>query len=161
MKCEWVDYIVVYVDLFEVKCVGYVNVYEIGQDVFKCFDVGEFDVVMIIYNCFQLVVSQILIVQQIIFVVFEESEGVNVDYDYELSEEVILVDMLFVSILIQIFVVLLENVVFEQGVCMSVMDNVICNVGEMIDKLIIEFNCLCQVVIISELIEIILGVEVF
>lgn len=44
---------------------------------------------------------------------------------------------------------------------MFVMDNVICNVGDMIDKLIIEFNCLCQVVIINEFIEIILGVEVF
>jgi F-type H+-transporting ATPase subunit gamma len=159
MKREWADHIVAHVDLSEVKRVGYANAHEIGQDVLKRFDAGEFDVATIIYNRFQSVVSQIPTAQQIIPAVFEESEGANADYDYEPSEEAILADMLPASISTQIFAALLENAASEQGARMSAMDNATRNAGEMIDKLTIEFNRSRQAVITSELIEIISGAE--
>ncbi len=159
LKRDWADHIVAHVDLSEVKRVGYANAHEIGQDVLKRFDAGEFDVATIIYNRFQSVVSQIPTAQQIIPAVFEESEGANADYDYEPSEEAILADMLPASISTQIFAALLENAASEQGARMSAMDNATRNAGEMIDKLTIEFNRSRQAVITSELIEIISGAE--
>lgn len=161
LKCDFGDVFVYYVDLSEVKCIGYDNVCVIVDEILDCFDVGNFDVVMLFYVWFEFVISQVLIVWQIIFVVVEEGVEVLLFYDYELDEIVILNDLLLCLVVMQVFVVFLENFVFEQGVWMSVMDNVICNVGDMINKLIIEYNWMCQVVIIKEFIEIILGVEVF
>ena len=159
MKREWADHIVAHVDLSEVKRVGYGNAHDIGQDVLKRFDAGEFDVATIIYNRFQSVVSQIPTAQQIIPAVFEDSDGATADYDYEPSEEAILADLLPASISTQIFAALLENAASEQGARMSAMDNATRNAGDMIDKLTIEFNRSRQAVITSELIEIISGAE--
>ena len=159
MKRDWADHIIAHVDLSEVKRVGYGNAHEIGQDVLKRFDAGEFDVATIIYNRFQSVVSQIPTAQQIIPAVFEDSDGATADYDYEPSEEAILADLLPASISTQIFAALLENAASEQGARMSAMDNATRNAGDMIDKLTIEFNRSRQAVITSELIEIISGAE--
>ena len=156
---DWGDHIITHVDLSEVKRIGYANAHEIGKNILKRFADHEFDVATIIYNRFQSVVSQIPTAQQIIPVVFDDSDGVNADYDYEPSEEAILAELLPASISTQIFAALLENAASEQGARMSAMDNATRNAGDMIDKLTIEFNRSRQAVITNELIEIISGAE--
>lgn len=102
------------------------------------------------------------------FVVFEVEEGVFFNF----------CEYIFVNLFYWVFV---EGYVCEIFVCCNVMDvsfcfiymsfmnwyliyllqNVFKNVGEMISKYQIFFNCICQVVIIGELVEIIIGVIVF
>jgi F-type H+-transporting ATPase subunit gamma len=102
--------------------------------------------------------SQIPTEKQLIPPVFQASTE-STAYDYEPSEEEILIDLLPQSITAQIFRALLENGASEQGARMSAMDSATRNAGEMIDKLIIQYNRSRQAVITNELIEIISGAE--
>lgn len=139
----------------------------IGDKICYMFEVGEFDICELILLEFVLVIFQKLCVKVLILVKDVIDEGVEcldlvgVVYDVELDEESIFNVLLLCYVDIVIFLFLFENVVGEMGLKMVVMDNVMCNVGELIDKLNIIYNCICQVQIIMELIEIIFGVEVF
>jgi F-type H+-transporting ATPase subunit gamma len=147
-----------HVDLSDVKRVGYVNAQTIARDILARFAADECDVVTLFFNRFQSVISQIPTAQQIIPAVFEET-GAVAQYDYEPSEEAILMDLLPRSVATQVFTALLENGASEQGARMSAMDNATRNAGEMITKYTTIYNRSRQAAITKELIEIISGAE--
>ncbi|WP_095588576.1 F0F1 ATP synthase subunit gamma [Actibacterium ureilyticum] len=161
LKRDYASLFVGHVDLSEVKTLGYVNAQDIARDILGRFDAGEFDVATIFFNTFQSVISQIPTEKQVIPATFEPAEGDEGSalYDYEPSEEGILVDLLPRGVATQIFTALLENAASEQGARMSAMDNATRNAGDMIDRLTIEYNRSRQAVITNELIEIISGAE--
>ncbi|CTQ31474.1 F0F1 ATP synthase subunit gamma [Jannaschia rubra] len=158
LRRDYGDLIVDHVDLSEVKRIGYGNASEIAADLLRRFEDGQFDVATIFYSKFESVISQKPTAQQIIPVTFDDAEPSTL-YDYEPSEEAILLDLLPRAVATQIFAALLENGASEQGARMSAMDNATRNAGEMIDKLTIQFNRTRQQVITNELIEIISGAE--
>lgn len=147
-----------HVDLSEVKRVGYVNAQTIARDILARFEAGECDVVTLFFNRFQSVIAQIPTAQQVIPAVFEET-GTVAQYDYEPSEEAILMDLLPRGVATQVFTALLENGASEQGARMSAMDNATRNAGEMITKYTTIYNRSRQAAITKELIEIISGAE--
>jgi F-type H+-transporting ATPase subunit gamma len=147
-----------HVDLSEVKRVGYVNAQTIARDILARFEAGECDVVTLFFNRFQSVIAQIPTAQQVIPAVFEDA-GAAAQYDYEPSEEAILMDLLPRGLATQVFTALLENGASEQGARMSAMDNATRNAGEMITKYTTIYNRSRQAAITKELIEIISGAE--
>ena len=147
-----------HVDLSEVKRVGYANAQSIARDILARFEAGECDVVTLFFNRFQSVISQIPTAQQVIPALFEET-GAVAQYDYEPSEEAILMDLLPRGLATQVFTALLENGASEQGARMSAMDNATRNAGEMITKYTTIYNRSRQAAITKELIEIISGAE--
>jgi F-type H+-transporting ATPase subunit gamma len=151
-------YFVGHVDLSEVKRVGYVNAQTIARDILARFEAGECDVVTLFFNRFQSVIAQIPTAQQVIPAVFEDA-GAAAQYDYEPSEEAILMDLLPRGVATQVFTALLENGASEQGARMSAMDNATRNAGEMITKYTTIYNRSRQAAITKELIEIISGAE--
>lgn len=160
LKRDYKDTMVDHVDMTEVKRLGYVHAANVGKDVIKRFDAGEFDVATIFYSQFQSVVTQIPTALQLIPAKFDANEDASSTvYDFEPEETEILDDLLPRSVNTQIFTALLENGASEQGARMSAMDNATRNAGEMIDKLTIEFNRSRQAAITNELIEIISGAE--
>ena len=80
-------------------------------------------------------------------------------YEFEPSEEDILVDLLPRNVAVQIFMALLENAASEQAARMTAMDNATRNAGDMINKLTINYNRTRQAAITKELIEIVSGAE--
>ncbi len=160
LKRDLSAHFVGHVDLSDVKRVGYVHAQTISKDILARFDAGEFDVATLFFNRFQSVISQIPTAQQVIPAKFEADAGDAVAlYDYEPSEEGVLVDLLPRGVATQVFTALLENGASEQGARMSAMDNATRNAGEMIDKLTTIYNRSRQAAITNELIEIISGAE--
>ena len=147
-----------HVDLTEMKRASYGDASKITTNILARFENEEFDIATIFYGKFESVISQIPTSKQIIPSTFENSD-VSSTYDYEPSEEEILTELLPKAITAQIYRALLENGASEQGARMSAMDNATRNAGEMIDKLIIQYNRSRQAVITNELIEIISGAE--
>ncbi len=156
---DYNSFIIDHIDLSGMKKIEYELALKIAKDVINKFEKDEFDVVKFFYARFQSVISQIPEEKQLVPAKLEESNNVNLQYDYEPDEDVILADLLPRSITTQIFTGLLENAASEQGARMSAMDNATRNAGDMIDRLTIQFNRSRQAAITNELIEIISGAE--
>lgn len=158
LRREFGDKMVGHVDMSAVKRLGYNDAQGVARDILARFEHGECDVVTIIYNRFQSVISQIPTALQVIPAKFEATTT-NAQYDYEPSEEAILADLLPRAVATQVFTALLENAASEQGARMSAMDNATRNAGEMITKYTTIYNRSRQAAITKELIEIISGAE--
>ncbi|HXH24200.1 MAG TPA: F0F1 ATP synthase subunit gamma, partial [Vicinamibacterales bacterium] len=137
----------------------------IARQLLDLYERGEFDVATMIYARFKTTISSEVTVQQLIPVPLppatEAAPGVGAQaiYEYEPSEEAILVELLPRNLSIQIFRALLENAASEHGARMAAMDNATRNAGEMIGRLTLNYNHTRQAMITKELIEIISGAE--
>ena len=158
LRREFGDMMVGHVDLSAVKRLSYNDAQGVARDILARFEHGECDMVTIIYNRFQSVISQIPTALQVIPAKFEATTT-SAEYDYEPSEEAVLADLLPRAVATQIFTALLENAASEQGARMSAMDNATRNAGEMITKYTTIYNRSRQAAITKELIEIISGAE--
>ena len=158
LKRDYGQYFVGHVDLTEVKRVGYANAQGIARDILARFEADECDVVTLFYNRFQSVIAQIPTTLQVIPAQFDAGPAAAI-YDYEPSEEAVLIDLLPRAVATQVFTALLENAASEQGARMSAMDNATRNAGDMITRLTIQYNRSRQAAITKELIEIISGAE--
>lgn len=144
--------------------VGFEVADEIGREVIRRFEDGEFDVATIFYNRFQSAMTQIVTEQQLIPANLPESEAENTGelkalYEFEPDEESILAALLPRNVATQIYGALLENAASEHGARMTAMDNATRNAGDMINKLTLTYNRTRQAYITKELIEIISGAE--
>ena len=144
--------------------VGFDVADEIGREVIRRFEDGEFDVATIYFNRFQSAMTQIVTAQQLVPASLpeaeaEESGGLKALYEFEPDEEAILAALLPRNVATQIFTALLENAASEHGARMTAMDNATRNAGDMINKLTITYNRQRQAQITKELIEIISGAE--
>lgn len=117
LKVGYVNLFIDYVDLFDVKDQFILFVIGFGYDLIKCFEDGEFDVVILIFFEFKNVLMQILVLKQLILVeVLDDVEMIDfsgVIYVYELLELEILEVLLLCYLNMQILFVMLENVVGE------------------------------------------------
>jgi F-type H+-transporting ATPase subunit gamma len=144
--------------------VGFDVADEIGREVIRRFEDGEFDVATIYFNRFQSAMTQIVTAQQLVPASLpeaeaEESGGLKALYEFEPDEEAILAALLPRNVATQIFTALLENAASEHGARMTAMDNATRNAGDMINKLTLTYNRTRQAYITKELIEIISGAE--
>lgn len=141
--------------------------YSIAEDAahqaIALFERGEIDSCSVVYNKFLNALTQKVTVQPLIpLEIGANDNAAQADgavYEYEPSEEEILVRLLPLNIATQVFRALLENAASEQGARMTAMDNATRNAGEMINKLTLQYNRTRQAAITKELIEIISGAE--
>jgi F-type H+-transporting ATPase subunit gamma len=167
LRRQFSKLIIEFVDLREVRHVGYEEADMVGRKVIQLFDEGEFDVATLFYSRFRSVIAQIPTAQQIIPAqVAREDDGEAGSgdggeslYEYEPSQQAILGTLLPKNLSVQIFTALLENAASEQGARMSAMDSATRNAGEMIKKQTLIYNRTRQAQITKELIEIISGAE--
>ena len=141
---------------------------EVAQSIIKTYtEDEEIDKVFIIYNEFKSVLSQRVVLEQLLPVsratTQEESEAklqqpvTLIDYIYEQPPEEIFSTLLPRLIETQIFRALLESVASEQGARMTAMDSASKNASELIDSLTLNMNRIRQAAITNEIIEVVSG----
>ena len=140
---------------------------EIARDVMRRFTEDEgIDKVFVIFNEFRSVISQRVVVEQILPVARAEEGGGEageadapnlVGYKYEQPPAEIFSHLLPRLVETQIYRTLLESVASEQGARMTAMDSASKNAGELIQSLTLNMNRIRQASITREIIEIVSG----
>ncbi len=142
---------------------------EIARDVMRRFTEDEtIDKVFVIFNEFRSVISQRVVVEQILPVARAEEGGGEeaaasgagqnfVGYVYEQPPAEIFSQLLPRLVETQIYRALLESVASEQGARMTAMDAASKNAGELIQSLTLNMNRIRQASITREIIEIVSG----
>jgi F-type H+-transporting ATPase subunit gamma len=139
---------------------------EVARDVMRRFIEDEgLDKVFVIFNEFRSVISQRVVVEQLLPVSRAEGgaeEGATepqnlVGYKYEQPPAEIFSQLLPRLVETQIYRALLESVASEQGARMTAMDSASKNAGELIQSLTLNMNRIRQASITREIIEIVSG----
>jgi F-type H+-transporting ATPase subunit gamma len=140
---------------------------EVARDIIKRYTEDlDIDKVFIIYNEFKSVLSQRVVLEQLLPVSRakeEEPEAKSqqavslVDYIYEQPPGEMFGQLLPRLIETQIFRALLESVASEQGARMTAMDSASKNASELIDSLTLNMNRVRQAAITNEIIEVVSG----
>ena len=140
---------------------------EIARDVMHRFTEDEgIDKVFVIFNEFRSVISQRVVVEQLLPVARAEDGGGEVGeadspnlvgYVYEQPPAEIFSQLLPRLVETQIYRALLESVASEQGARMTAMDSASKNAGELIQSLTLNMNRIRQASITREIIEIVSG----
>jgi F-type H+-transporting ATPase subunit gamma len=142
--------------------VEYSEALEVAESIIKQYtEDKEIDKVFILYNEFKSVLSQRVVLEQLLPIshaTTEETEPASlVDYVYEQPPEEIFSTLLPRLIKTQIFRALLESVASEQGARMTAMDSASKNASELIDTLTLNMNRIRQAAITNEIIEVVSG----
>lgn len=141
---------------------------EVAREVIKTYtDDTGIDKVFLIYNEFKSVLSQRVVLEQLLPVSrAKEEEPVEaksqqpvtlVDYIYEQPPEEMFSQLLPRLIETQIFRALLESIASEQGARMTAMDSASKNASELIESLTLNMNRIRQAAITNEIIEVVSG----
>ena len=140
---------------------------EVARHIIKLYtDDTGIDKVFLIYNEFKSVLSQRVVLEQLLPVARaqeEETEAKSqqpvtlVDYIYEQPPEEMLGRLLPRLVETQIFRALLESVASEHGARMTAMDSASKNASELIDTLTLNMNRIRQAAITNEIIEVVSG----
>jgi len=140
---------------------------EVADHIIKLYteDTG-IDKVFLLYNEFKSVLSQRVVLDQLLPVSrprAEEPEARSqepvtlIDYIYEQPPEEMLGTLLPRLVQTQIFRALLESIASEQGARMTAMDSASKNASELIDSLTLNMNRVRQAAITNEIIEVVSG----
>ncbi|PYS59041.1 MAG: ATP synthase F1 subunit gamma [Acidobacteria bacterium] len=133
----------------------------VAHDIIKRFtDNEEIDKVFLIFAEFKSVLSQRIVVEQLLPIsraTAEEQPAEARDYIFEQPPAEIFSHMLPRLVETQIFRALLESIASEQGARMTAMDSASKNAGELISSLTLNMNRVRQAAITREIIEIVSG----
>ncbi len=140
---------------------------EVAEALIKQYtDDPDIDKVFLIYNEFKSVLSQRVVLEQLLpvsHVQVEEAETKSqqsanlIDYVYEQPPEELFGTLLPRLVRTQIFRALLESIASEQGARMTAMDSASKNASELIDSLTLNMNRIRQAAITNEIIEVVSG----
>src|SRR6476620_624516 len=137
----------------------------IAQTAIDAFVSGDVDRVVLVYNEFRSVMSQRVIVDQLLPIGREEVDGAStpapnqIDYLYEPSPQEIFDQLLPRFIEVQVYRALLESNAAFFAAQMTAMDTATKNSGEMIANLTLYMNKVRQAAITREIIEVVSGAE--
>ena len=134
---------------------------EVAMDGFRA---GTYDEVVMVYNEFRNVATQIVRTEQLLPLVQVEAPAgaaltANVDYLFEPSKEEIVQTLIPQSIKIQLYKAVLESNASEHGARMTAMDKATDNAGELLKALKLTYNRTRQAAITTEILEIVGGAE--
>src|SRR5437870_2512188 len=135
---------------------------DVAHDVIKRFtNDEEIDKVFLIFAEFKSVLSQRIVVEQLLPISRateeESTEAEKKDYIFEQPPAEIFSRLLPRLVETQIFRALLESIASEQGARMTAMDSASKNAGELISSLTLNMNRVRQAAITREIIEIVSG----
>jgi F-type H+-transporting ATPase subunit gamma len=143
----------------------------IAQAAVDAFIAGQVDRVMLIYNEFKSVMTQRVVVDQLLPIVRSDVEGgaaaaatstvegANVDYLYEPSAQEIFNQLLPRYVDVQVYRALLESNAAFFAAQMTAMDTATKNSAEMIGSLTLYMNKVRQAAITREIIEVVSGAQ--
>jgi F-type H+-transporting ATPase subunit gamma len=128
------------------------------------FREGRFDEVIMVYNEFKNVATQIIRTEQLLPLVPAEptandAKTMNVDYIFEPSKEEIVQTLIPQSLKVQLYKAVLESNASEHGARMTAMDKATENAGELLKSLKLTYNRTRQAAITTEILEIVGGAE--
>jgi F-type H+-transporting ATPase subunit gamma len=148
-----------FIDTFQ--GLSFAKVRNAAEGVMESFVAGQYDEVLLIFNEFKNVATQIIRTEQFLPIMpNEEQKSVSkVDYAFEPSEEEIIQELLPKSLKIQLYKAVLESNASEHGARMTSMDKATENAGELIKALKLEYNRSRQAAITKEILEIVGGAE--
>jgi F-type H+-transporting ATPase subunit gamma len=151
------------------------NARAIAHTATKAFLEGEVDRVMLVYNEFRSVMTQRVVVDQLLPIARNEVTGTSgsdarpivdggdpraqVDYLYEPAPQEIFNQLLPRYVEVQVYRALLESNAAFYAAQMTAMDTATKNSGEMIDALTLYMNKVRQAAITREIIEVVSGAE--
>ena len=134
---------------------------DVARNIVKRFtNDEEMDKVFLIFAEFKSVLSQRIVVEQLLPIsraTAEEQPAEAKDYIFEQSPAEIFSHLLPRLVETQIFRALLESIASEQGARMTAMDSASKNAGELISSLTLNMNRVRQAAITREIIEIVSG----
>jgi len=128
------------------------------------FRAGEFDEVVMVYNEFKNVATQIIRTEQLLPLVqvaepVAASAASNVEYIFEPSKDEIVRTLIPQSLKVQLYKAVLESNASEHGARMTAMDKATDNAGELLKSLKLTYNRTRQAAITTEILEIVGGAE--
>ena len=143
----------------------YADAQKIAQTAIEAFGSGRVDRVMLIYNEFKSVMSQRVVVDQLLPIARGDVSGApvaaenQIDYLYEPSPQEILNDLLPRYVEVQVYRALLESNAAFFAAQMTAMDTATKNSGDMIASLTLHMNKVRQAAITREIIEVVSGAQ--
>jgi F-type H+-transporting ATPase subunit gamma len=124
---------------------------------------GRYDQVLVVYNEFKNVATQIIRTEQLLPILPAETTAdapiSNIDYIFEPTKEEIVTELIPKSIKVQFYKMLLESRASEEGARMTAMDKATDNAGELLKELKLMYNRTRQAAITKEILEIVGGAE--
>lgn len=150
------DYHLIFSDL------KFAKVKEASDWIMDQFAQKEFDQVVVVYNEFKNVATQIIREEQYLpFQAKPDTTGAssNNDYIYDPDKEAILSELIPKSLSMQLFKAVLDSNASEQGARMTAMDKATENAGELLKELKLMYNRTRQASITTEILEIVGGAE--
>ena len=134
---------------------------EVAMDGFRA---GTYDEVVMVYNEFKNVATQVIRTEQLLPLVqvaalVTATPAANVDYLFEPSKEEIVQTLIPQSLKIQLYKAVLESNASEHGARMTAMDKATDNAGELLKELKLTYNRTRQAAITTEILEIVGGAE--
>jgi F-type H+-transporting ATPase subunit gamma len=136
-------------------------VQEAAQWIMDSFQSGEFDKVVMLYNEFKNVATQVL--REETYLPFSSAlskeSAAGTDYLYEPDQETLLLDLIPKALNMQLFKAVLDSNASEQGARMMAMDKATENAGELLKELKLMYNRTRQASITTEILEIVGGAE--
>jgi len=128
------------------------------------FEIAQYDRVILIYNEFKNVATQVLRIEQLLPLSAAEEEVSpqpfgELDYIFEPDKEYITLELIPKSLKIQYYKALLESNASENGARMTAMDKATENADELLRDLTLMYNRTRQAAITKEILEIVAGAE--
>ncbi len=133
-----------------------------AEDAMEGFASGKYDRVVLVYNEFKNVATQIVRTEQflpIVELVKEEGDTTNTDYIYEPSKDYIIEELIPKSLKIQLYKSVLESNASEHGARMTAMGKATDNAADLLKELKLTYNRTRQAAITKEILEIVGGAE--
>lgn len=132
------------------------------EKIMQAYVDGHIDKVILVYNHFKNVATQIVTAEQFLPIVPTEAEGdsnVNLDYIFEPSKAEIVEELIPKSLKIQVYSAMLDSLAGEHGARMTAMHKATDNATELNKQLKIDYNKARQAAITNEILEIVGGAE--
>lgn len=151
-------------DFYEIFAdVSFDKVREAAEFAMDSFVKGRFDKVVLVYNEFKNVATQVVRNEQFLPMESESTEeqakASKADYIMEPSREYIVNELVPTSLKIQFYKAVLESNASEHGARMTAMEKATENAGDLLKDLRLMYNRTRQAAITNEILEIVAGAE--
>ena len=143
---------------------SYDNILPFAERLMSDFSNEKYDRIIFIYNQFKTAGSQIMVHEQFLPIVSEESNDDNhstseIEYIFQPSKEEILKSLIPKSLKLQVYKILLDSFTSEHGARMVSMTKATDNASELLKELNRSYNKARQSTITNEIIEIVSGAD--
>lgn len=143
----------------------YENAASFAEKLMKYFEEKKYDRIVFVYNQFKNAATQIMVHEQFLPIVSQQSadtdteSDMEIDYIFQPSREEIYNEMVPKSLKMQVYKILLDSFASEQGARMISMTQATDNATELIKELNLTYNKARQSAITNELVEIVSGAD--